>query len=586
MKFHFEKPRIFQNLSGLENHLSLTFHDTINPLSQNMDRLWLKNYPAGMPVNIDPDQYPRLLDMLEECFQTYSELPAFIFMGKTLTFGEVDRLSRDFGAYLQSRGLQPGDRIALMMPNLIQYPIALFGAFRAGLIVVNTNPLYTPREMKHQFTDSGAKAIVIVENFAANLQQILSETQIQMVIKTSIGEMLGLKGKIVNFVVRNIKKMVPKHNLPNTVSFKEALVQGRKFTIKPSAGAPDDTIILQYTGGTTGVAKGAMLTNRNLVANMQQIKAIMSPLLKEREEVVLCPLPLYHIFAFTVNCLSVMAIGGVSVLIVNPRDLPAVIKEWKKYNPTFVTGLNTLFNAMLNHPQFATIDFSKLKITCGGGMAVQRAVAERWQQVTGCQLTEGYGMTESSPVITCNPVTSTMRIGTIGMPAPSTDVRIVDDACDPIESSPDRPGEIQARGPQVMKGYWQRPESTAETIKDGWLCTGDMGFMHPDGFFQIVDRKKDMILVSGFNVYPNEIEEVLAMHPKVLESAALGIPDEKSGEVVKVFVVKKDPSLTEEEVIAHCRINLTGYKIPKQVEFRTELPKTNVGKILRRELRG
>jgi long-chain acyl-CoA synthetase len=550
-----------------------------------MEKPWLQHYPAGMPANIDPEQYPRLLDMLEDCFQKYGPLPAFTFMGKTLTFSEVDRLSRDFGAYLRLRGLEPGDRIALMMPNLLQYPIALFGALRAGLIVVNTNPLYTPREMRHQFTDSGAKAIVIIENFAANLQQVIADTQIQTVILTSAGEMLGLKGVLVNFVVRRIKKMVPQYTLANTVCFNEALAQGRKFSIEPSAGGPDDTIILQYTGGTTGVAKGAMLTNRNIVSNMLQIKAIMSPLLKDREEVVLCPLPLYHIFAFTVNCLSIMAIGGHSILIINPRDLPAVFKEWKKYRPTMVTGLNTLFNGMLNHPDFASIDFSPLKITVGGGMAVQRAVAERWQQVTGCRLTEGYGMTESSPVITCNPVTDAMRLGTIGMPAPSTDVRIVDDAGHPIASSAENPGEIQARGPQVMKGYWQRPEATAETIKDGWLCTGDMGFMHPDGFFQIVDRKKDMILVSGFNVYPNEIEDVLAMHPKVLESAALGIPDEKSGEVVKVFVVKKDPSLTEEELIAHCRTNLTGYKVPKQVEFRTELPKTNVGKILRRELR-
>jgi long-chain acyl-CoA synthetase len=550
-----------------------------------MEKPWLQHYPAGMPANIDPQQYPRLIDMLEDSFQKYRDLPAFVFMGKTLTFGEIDRLSRDFGAYLQSRGLQPGDRIALMMPNLIQYPIALFGALRAGLILVNTNPLYTPREMKHQFTDSGAKAIIIAENFAANLQQVIGETQIQTVILTSIGEMLGLKGKIVNFVVRNVKKMVPAYQLANTVCFRDALAQGRKFSIKPAPGSPDDTIILQYTGGTTGVAKGAMLTNRNMVANMLQIKAIMSPKLNEREEVVLCPLPLYHIFAFTVNCLSIMCIGGCSVLIVNARDLPAVIKEWKKHSPTMITAVNTLFNALLNHPDFASIDFSRLKISCGGGMAVQRAVAERWQQVTGCQLTEGYGMTESSPVITCNPVTPAMRIGTIGMPAPSTDVRIVDEKGNPMASSTDNPGEIQAKGPQVMKGYWQRPEATAETVKDGWLCTGDMGFMHPDGFFQIVDRKKDMILVSGFNVYPNEIEDVLAMHPKVLESAAVGMPDEKSGEVVKVFIVKKDDSLTEAEIIQHCKSNLTGYKVPKKVEFRTELPKTNVGKILRRELR-
>lgn len=550
-----------------------------------MDRPWLKLYPAGMPANIDPNQYPRLLDMLEECFQKYRDLPAFTFMGKTLSFGEVDEQSRHFGAYLQSRGLEPGDRIALMMPNLIQYPIALFGALRAGLVLVNTNPLYTPREMKHQFTDSGAKAIVIAENFASNLQQIIGETQIKTVILTSVGEMLGFKGAIVNFVVRNIKKMVPAYQLANTVCFKDAIAQGKKFTIKPYQSGPDDTIILQYTGGTTGVAKGAMLTNRSMVANMLQIKAIMSPQLREKEETVLCPLPLYHIFAFTVNCLSIMCIGGRSVLIVNARDLPALIKEWRAHNPTMVTAVNTLFNALLNHPDFASLDFSKLKISCGGGMAVQRAVAEKWQQVTGCQLTEGYGMTEASPVITCNPVTAAMRIGTIGLPAPSTDVRIADEKGNPLPPGAENVGEIIANGPQVMKGYWQRPEASAEVLKDGWLYTGDMGFMHPDGFFQIVDRKKDMILVSGFNVYPNEIEDVLAMHPKVLESAAVGIADEKSGEVVKVFVVKKDASLTEEEIIAHCRTNLTGYKVPKAVEFRTELPKTNVGKILRRELK-
>ncbi len=551
-----------------------------------MERPWLQLYPAGMPANIDPNQYPRLLDMLDECFQKFRDLPAFVFMGKTLTFGEVDEMSRHFGAYLQSRGLEPGDRIALMMPNLIQYPIALFGALRAGLILVNTNPLYTPREMKHQFTDSGAKAIIIAENYAANLQQVIGDTSIKTVILTSVGEMLGLKGYLVNFVVRNIKKMVPAYQLANTVSFKEAIAQGRKFTIKPFQSGPDDTIILQYTGGTTGVAKGAMLTNRSMVANMLQIKAIMAPKLREREEVVLCPLPLYHIFAFTVNCLSIMCIGGCSVLVVNARDLPAVIKEWRTHKPTMVTAVNTLFNALLNHRDFATLDFSRLKISCGGGMAVQRAVAERWQQVTGCQLTEGYGMTESSPVITCNPVTDTMRLGTIGLPAPSTEVRIVDEKGNNLPPGPENVGEIVAKGPQVMKGYWQRPEATAEVLKDGWLFTGDMGFMHPDGFFQIVDRKKDMILVSGFNVYPNEIEDVLAMHPKVLESAAIGIPDEKSGEVVKVFIVKKEASLTEHEIIEHCRTNLTGYKVPKAVEFRTELPKTNVGKILRRELKG
>lgn len=548
-----------------------------------MNKPWLQNYPAGLPANIEPDQYPRLMDMVEESFKKYADSPAYVSMGKTLTFGDVDRLSAQFGAYLLSRGLEPGDRVAIMMPNLLQYPIALMGALRAGLVVVNTNPLYTPREMRHQFVDSGAKAIIIAENFAANLQQILGETQINTVIVASIGEMLGLKGHIVNFVVRNIKKMVPKYAIPNTVTFQTALQQGAKFTLPPLTTGPDDTIILQYTGGTTGVSKGAMLTNRNLVANMMQIRAIMMPVLGGENNTVLCPLPLYHIFAFTVNCLAIMSVGGLNVLIVNARDLPALIKEWHKYKPTLVTGVNTLFNALLNHPDFASLDFSNLKAAVGGGMAVQRAVAERWQQVTGCQLTEGYGMTEASPVISCNPLDATMRIGTIGMPAPSTDVRIADDAGNVLPQG--QVGEIQTQGPQVMKGYWQRPEATAEVIKDGWLCTGDMGLMHPDGFFQIVDRKKDMILVSGFNVYPNEIEDVVAMHPKVLEVAALGIPDEKSGEVVKVFVVKKDPSLTEAEIIEHCRTNLTGYKVPKKVEFRTELPKTNVGKILRRALR-
>jgi len=550
-----------------------------------MEKPWLQIYPNGVPANIDADSYPCLLDMLDEAFKKYRDLPAFVFMGKTLTFGQVDDMSRSFGAYLHSRGLEPGDRIALMMPNTLQYPIAMFGALRAGLILVNTNPLYTPREMRHQFADSGAKAIIIAENFAYNLQQIIAETQIKTVILTSVGEMLGLKGVIVNFVVRKVKKMVPKFQLENTVSFKHALDQGKRFTLKPFKGGPDDTIVLQYTGGTTGVSKGAMLTNRNLVANMMQIRAWLSPVLQEREVVALCPLPLYHIFAFTVNCLAFMSVGGRNILIVNARDIPALVKEWQTHKPNIVTGVNTLFNALLNYGPFKELDFSTLKASVGGGMAVQRAVAERWQQVTGCQLTEGYGMTESSPVATVNPVDEKMRLGTIGMPIPSTALRIVDDKGNPLPSGPENVGEIQIAGPQVMKGYWQRPEASAEVLKDGWLCTGDMGFMHPDGFFQIVDRKKDMILVSGFNVYPNEVEDVLAMHPQVLESAALGVPDEKSGEVVKVFIVKKDNALTAEDVIAHCRENLTGYKVPKYVEFRTELPKTNVGKILRRELR-
>ncbi len=547
------------------------------------ERPWLQYYPKGVPANIDSEAYPRLIDMVNECLQKYRDLPAFISMGKTLTFGDIDTMSAQFGAYLHSRGLEPGDRIALMMPNMLQYPIALFGALRAGLVVVNTNPLYTPREMRHQFIDSGAKAIIIAENFAANLQQIIAETQIKTVILSSVGEMLGVKGKLVNFVVRHIKKMVPKYHLPNTVCFMDGLRQGKKFTIKPVQTGPDDVIILQYTGGTTGVSKGAMLTNRNLVANMQQIRAWLMPVLPEGKVIALCPLPLYHIFAFTVNCLAFMSVGGRNILIVNARDIPALIKEWRKHRPNIFTGVNTLFNALLNHADFASLDFSDLKAAVGGGMAVQRAVAERWQQVTGVQLTEGYGLTEASPVLSVNPIDTSMRLGTIGMPVPSTELRIINS--DGQAAKLRETGEIQAKGPQVMKGYWQRPEATDEVIKDGWLSTGDIGFMHEDGFFQIVDRKKDMILVSGFNVYPNEVEDVIASNPKVLEVAAVGIPDEKSGEVVKVFVVKKDQSLSKEELIAFCREQMTGYKVPKFVEFRSELPKTNVGKILRRALR-
>jgi len=547
------------------------------------EKPWLKNYPKGVPANIDPDVYPRLTDMLDECLKKYSDLPAFIFMGKTLSFGEVDRQSAHFAAYLHSRGLEPGDRIALMMPNMLQYPIALFGAIRAGLIVVNTNPLYTPREMRHQFVDSGAKAIVIAENFAANLEQIIGETQIKTVILTSIGEMLGLKGVLVNFIVRRVKKMVPKFNLSNTVCFTDALQQGRKFTIKPFSSGPDDTIILQYTGGTTGVSKGAMLTNRNLVANMQQIRAWLMPVLPEGKVIALCPLPLYHIFAFTVNCLAFMSVGGKNVLIVNARDIPALIKEWRTHKPNIFTGVNTLFNALLNHADFAKLDFSTLRAAVGGGMAVQRAVAERWQQTTGCQLVEGYGLTESSPVLCVNPVDENNRLGSIGMPVPSTDIRIVNSEGQVANIR--ETGEIQGYGPQIMKGYWQRPEATDEVIKDGWLSTGDIGYMTEDGFFHIVDRKKDMILVSGFNVYPNEVEDVIATHPKVMEVAVIGVPDEKSGEVVKAFIVKKDQSLTAEEITTFCRAEMTGYKVPKHVEFRKELPKTNVGKILRRALR-
>lgn len=547
-------------------------------------RPWLLHYPKGVPAHIDECAYPSIVSLLDETFKKFAAKPAFSCMGKSMTFAEVDRLSMQFAAYLHSRGLEPGDKIGLMMPNLLQYPIAIFGCLRAGLVVVNTNPLYTPREMRHQFTDAGVKAVVICENFAHNLQQILPDTQIKTIIVTSIGELLGFpKGMLVNFAVRKIKRMVPKFNLPNTVSFKEALNQGKKFTIKPFQSGPDDVILLQYTGGTTGVAKGAMLTNQNLVANMMQIRALGTMAFKEGEEIALSPLPLYHIFAFSVNCLALFSLGALTVLVVNARDLPSVMKEFKKHKLTCMTGVNTLFNALLNRPEFAGLDFSAFKFALGGGMAVQKAVAERWQKVTGKPLVEGFGMTESSPVASVNPLDGSGKLGSIGIPVPSTDMRIVDDNGNPLPQG--ETGEIQIKGPQVMKGYYNRPDATAQTVRDGWLCTGDIGLMHEDGYFQIVDRKKDMILVSGFNVYPNEIEDVAIQHPKVLECAAIGIPDEKSGEVVKLFVVKKDDSLTESEIIEHCRKDLTGYKVPKSVEFRKELPKTNVGKILRRKLR-
>lgn len=547
-------------------------------------RPWLSNYPSGVPANIDPQAYATLVDLFEETFQKYGSNPAFSCMGKELTYHQVDRMSRQFGAYLQSRGLERGDKIAIMMPNLLQYPIALFGALRAGLVVVNTNPLYTPREMHHQFTDAGVKAIVIAENFAANLEKIIDDTSIKVVITASIGEMLGFpKKQIVNFVVRNIRKMVPKYNIPNAVSFHDALKQGKRFELQQHKGAADEVILLQYTGGTTGISKGAMLTNRNLVANMLQIRAVMSPFLEEGKEIALCPLPMYHIFAFTVNCLAMMEIGALSVLVTNARDLPSVVKAMKSYDVTLVTGVNTLFNALVNLDSFKDLDFSSLKITVGGGMAVQRPVAEAWQRVTGCFLSEGYGMTEASPVVSVNPLDGSGRLGTIGLPLPSTDVRIIDEQGSILGT--EQVGEIQVKGPQVMKGYFNRPDETDKTLQGEWLNTGDIGKMQPDGFFQIVDRKKDMILVSGFNVFPNEVEDVLAGHPKVLEVAAVGVPDEKSGEVVKVVVVKKDKSLTKDEVVSYCRENLTGYKVPKQVEFRKELPKTNVGKILRRALR-
>ena len=550
-------------------------------------RPWLAQYPAGIPANIDPTAYPALKDLLATATKKYKDKTAFISRGKAISYNELDRMSTAFGAYLHYRGLQPGDAVALMMPNLLQYPIALHGVLKAGLVIVNTNPLYTPREMKHQFTDSGAKAIVIAENFAANLQEIVAETDIKTIITTSIGELLGFfKGGITNFMVRSVKKMVPAYDLPTAVSFQTALDEGKKHKLPVFEAKPDDTIALQYTGGTTGVSKGAMLTNRNLVANGLQSQAWLKDKFEEGGEGrMLCPLPLYHIFAFTVNSVGLFLHGIGNVLILNPRDLGSLVTAFKDNKVAGMTGVNTLFNGLLNHDPFRKLDFRHLRAVVGGGMAVQRPVAERWQKVTGVPLSEGYGLTESSPCASMNPLDGTERIGTIGIPMSSTDMRIWHEEEDRL-GKPEERGEIHIKGPQVMKGYLNRPEATAEVITaDGWLKTGDIGIMSEDGFFRIVDRKKDMILVSGFNVFPNEVEEVMAGHDKILECAAVGIPSEKSGEVVKLFVVKKDKSLTEDEVIAYARENMTGYKVPKAVEFREELPKSNVGKILRRMLR-
>ncbi len=548
------------------------------------NRPWLATYPSGVPANVDVTQYENLVQFIEECFTKYKSRPAFQCMGKTLSFKDVDKYSNQMAAYLQSRGLKKGDKVAIMMPNLLQYPIAIFGVLRAGMIAVNTNPLYTPREMKHQFCDSDVKAIIIAENFASNLQQIIQETDIDIIITTSIGEMLGaIKGKMVDVVIKNVKRMVPKYELVNTVSFKEALKQGSKFKINKYDSLPDDVILHQYTGGTTGVSKGAMLTNRNLVANMLQMSAWMSKYLENEKEVTLSPLPMYHIFAFSVNCLAMMRLGSMSVLVTNPRDLNSLIKEFKRNKITLMTGVNTLFNALNNHKGFKDLDFSNIKATVAGGMAVQISVAEKWESITGCRISEGYGMTESSPVVSVNPLDKSARLGTIGQPVPSTDVRIVNDQLEPLPLG--EVGELQVKGPQVMKGYYNKPRETAETIINGWLCTGDMATMDKDGFMKIVDRKKEMILVSGFNVYPNEIEDVISHHPKVLEVGAIGIPHEKSGEVVKVYIVKKDKSLKQDEIISYCRENLTGYKVPKEVAFIDELPKTNVGKVLRRKLK-
>ncbi len=547
-------------------------------------RPWLKNYPAGIPANIKTDNYPSLREFVAECLSKFASLKAFTIMGVSMTYKELDEKSNAFAAYLQYRGLKPGDRMALMMPNLLQYPIAIIGAIRAGVVIVNTNPLYTPREMEFVFCNSKVKAILVVENFASNLEKILPKTNIEIVILTTIGELMGgLKGSLIDFTVKYIKRMVPRFRIHNTVNFSTALRQGAKQSIKPFQVKPDDLALLQYTGGTTGVSKAAMLTHHNLLSNIEQIRAVICYYLQDGKETTLSPLPMYHIFAFAVNLMAMMTIGANTVLILNARDLNSVIKAFREYPISLMTGVNTLYNALMQHPDFGRIDFRSLKVTVAGGMALQSAVADRWKALTGCGLSEGYGMTEASPVVSLNPIDGNGKPGSIGLPVPSTDVRIVDESgrvCGFGEI-----GEIQVKGPQVMLGYLDRPDETAKTIVDGWLCTGDIGSMDSDGYFKIVDRKKDMIIVSGFNVFPAEIEEVLSRHPKVLEVAAIGIPDEKSGEVVKVFIVKKDKSLDESEVDDYCRQNLTNYKLPRAIEFRDKLPKTNIGKVLRRELR-
>ena len=550
-----------------------------------MDRIWLKQYPKGVPAEINIDEYASVRDVFDESVAKFSARPAYTCMGKSITFGELDTLSTAFAVWLQAKGCRKGARVALMMPNILQYPVCLFGTLRAGCTVVNVNPLYTARELEHQLSDSGAEVIVVVENFAHTVQEVAAKTKVKHVIVTSIGEMLGFKGLVVDFVLRHVKKMVPAWSLPGSLRLSDVLAEGRRGKLERVPLGHDDLAFLQYTGGTTGVAKGAMLLHRNIVANLLQARAWVRPFLgAEGTEIIITPLPLYHIFSLTANCLVFMTLGAENVLITNPRDIPGFVKEMARHKFTAFTGVNTLFNALVNNADFAKLDFSTLRMTLGGGMAVQEAVATKWKQVTGCPLIEAYGLTETSPGATINPLDLPAYNGTIGLPLPSTEVVLRDDDGKVVAQG--LPGEICIRGPQVMAGYWNRPDETAKVLDDdGWLATGDIGVMDERGFVRIVDRKKDMILVSGFNVYPNEIEAVVVMHPGVLECAAVGLPDAKSGEAVKLFVVKKDESLTAESVMKHCREHLTGYKCPRDVEFRKDLPKTNVGKILRRELR-
>ena len=553
------------------------------------DRIWLKHYPAGVPADINPAQYTSLVALMEESFQKYGPQLAYSFMGKNISYAQTDSLSRALGAYLQSLGLAKGDRVAIMLPNVPQYPVAVAAILRAGYVVVNVNPLYTPRELEHQLKDAGAKAIIIIENFANTLEQVITKTPVKHVVLCAMGDQLGLlKGALVNYVVRNVKKMVPAFNLPEAVHFNDAIARGTRGTLKPATLKPDDIAVLQYTGGTTGVAKGAVLLHRNLVANVIQSEAWYQPALKKvpqgEQIVTICALPLYHIFGFTANMMLSMRMGGANILIPNPRDLDAVLKELAKHRFHSFPAVNTLFNALANHPSFNTVNWKSLIMSVGGGMAVQSAVAKLWLEKTGCPIVEGYGLSETSPSATCNPVDSTAYSGNIGMPLPSTDIHLLDDDGHDVPAG--QPGEIALKGPQVMAGYWQRPDETAKVMTaDGFFRTGDIGTIDGRGYVKIVDRKKDMVLVSGFNVYPNEVEDVVSQLPGVLECAVVGVPDDKTGEAVKLVIVKKDPDLTEATVREYCRANLTGYKQPRVIEFRAEMPKTPVGKILRRELR-
>jgi long-chain acyl-CoA synthetase len=553
------------------------------------DRPWLSSYPQGVPADIDASQYPSLVALMEESFRKYADRTAYSFMGKDISYGETDRQSKAFATYLQGLGLAKGDRVAAMMPNCPQYPIAVAAILRVGLILVNVNPLYTPRELEHQLKDSGAKAIIIMENFGTTLQQCIAATPIKHIVLASVGDRLGfLKGALVNYVVRNVKKLVPHFSLPGAVRFNDALDKGASGSPKPVATGPDDVAVLQYTGGTTGVSKGAVLLHRNVIANVLQSEAWNEPAMKKvpagEQPTSVCALPLYHIFAFTVGMMLNMRTGGKLILIPNPRDIAGVLKELSKHTIHSFPAVNTLFNGLANHPDFNTVNWKHLAISVGGGMAVQAAVAKLWLEKTGCSICEGYGLSETSPSTTCNPTDSTAYTGTIGLPLPNTWLKLLDDEGNEVPLG--ERGEIAIKGPQVMAGYWQRPDETAKVMTpDGYFKSGDIGVVDERGYFKVVDRKKDMILVSGFNVYPNEIEDVVALIPGVLECAAVGVPDEKTGEAVKLVIVKKDPSLTEAQVREYCRANLTGYKQPRIVEFRTDMPKTPVGKILRRELR-